>query len=210
MPNWCITNITIAGQADDIKKLYKDIWEATSMVRSGSDFGKDWEGNILAYFGIDHNDEIRCRGYITDLDVNVEEHGDATETGCITISQEDAWSPNVGYIKLIIDKKYPSLNDGISFIAEEPGCELYVKFGDYYKDKAFVDLCINGDYESEYFDSVEGAIDYVNEATGMKFSSPDEVNNKFISNNLEDYVNLHTYDEDPCDLFDYVCHDVCN
>ncbi len=114
MPNWCSTDITIHGEPEEIKTLWYHLQAATSKSFVENGFGDTWLGNIVEYLGKSFRD-VNCRGSICDMEMS----GDSI----ICISQEDAWSPKLMPIKMLMDKYAPDAS--LFFVAEEPGCDLY-------------------------------------------------------------------------------------
>lgn len=151
MPNWCYTQIIFHGSKTEIEDFHAKIIEWTShgnpkSVCSG--FGPGWLGNIL--YSVDLEDRIdadenriRCRGtleYIEDVEVISED--EAT----FYIDTETAWVPmTIMWSETIKALKYETI--GFSYMAEEPGCELYEIYDPYgdFVEEYRVDMYLGGD-----------------------------------------------------------------
>lgn len=126
MPNWCFTNITMAGQREKVQFLYDKIEEWTSKDYAQNEFGNSWLGNIALGSGIateediDKRDAPRCRGAIINLEIELNNIQDAY----LTVQTETAWNPMMKMWSMI-NEQY-DLNLNIVYSAEEPGCELYL------------------------------------------------------------------------------------
>ena len=81
----------------------------------------------------------------------------------------------------LICEKYPSL--GYYYYTEEPGMGIYETnddCGEYYPERYNIDLCTDdGEYQQEYFTSLDDAIAWIGKMTEQVFKSKDEVNAYF-------------------------------
>jgi len=197
MPNWCSTQIIFHGRKDEIKGLHKKINEWTRESSCETDFGRYWLGNILRGAGlgdrIDVEDGLRCRGAIEYVgDVTVFSDTDAT----FDIVTETAWGPMMKMWMEVIEACYYK-SVGFSYMAEEPGCELYEVYDPYgdFDDAYYVDMYLAGDdelddnlrkLESErYFTSEEQLMNVLKELLG-KLDDEDETIESLI-NQVENY-----------------------
>lgn len=148
MPNWCFTQITFHGNKTEIEDFHKKITEWTSESLGKSDFGNAWLGNVLIGAGLgDRIDAepnlLRCRGTIDYIDPI--EHSDDDDT-TFYVEVETAWAPMMLMWKAVIDKlEYKSI--GLSYMAEEPGCEVYEIYDPYgdYDEHYYVDVFLDGE-----------------------------------------------------------------
>ena len=136
MANWCSTNITFHSEnKEQIIKLHSVLSEldvGESLLPN--DFGNLWLGNILHRFGYKWQ-EITCRGLITLLGSVYE---DADGHFYFEIEEEDAWAPMTEVWDTVLsEEEYSDIE--ISYIAEEPGCEVYQKHGMWYEEKYYLD-----------------------------------------------------------------------
>ena len=162
MPNWC--NTSIHFESKDITAI-TDFHNRLSKVRSekvdrpSTSFQGGWLGDIAKEFlpeKYHYNEKtgeakIRLRGKVDNLS-DLEDDGDKKE---FIVTTETAWEPMINIWFLINKLVYKGKFD-ISFVAEEPGMEIYQKYGDYYDSDSFHIEGQLGDYVSEYFDTVEG------------------------------------------------------
>ena len=47
MPNWCYTNYAVWGGLHELEKFKSKMETAQKYIRTNSDFGKHWLGNVL-------------------------------------------------------------------------------------------------------------------------------------------------------------------
>lgn len=198
MPNWCKTNITFFSESEDqITKLYDALCKLdTGKSLLPNDFGNLWLGNILHYFGFKWTD-ISCRGSISLIDILSK---DADRGFYFEIEQEDAWDANTEVWDEILSKEeFSDIN--YVFMAEEPGCMLYVNSdssGLFYDTRYTVDVCLNGKfsndktygYTQEYFSTEKDCLAYlriISDSLGNKqeFTSVEEAN-KWFTDFLDD------------------------
>ncbi len=124
MPNWCVTDLIIAGDKSELEKLEKLIGKWTSKEYSKSKVDKMWLGNIVLGAGFKTFDEardgFRCRGSI----VYIGEVERAEEKlYSLEIEYESAWEPMIEMWYAVIKKYTPHCR--LYWYAEEPGFELY-------------------------------------------------------------------------------------
>lgn len=124
MPNWCMTNLIIAGNETELEGLEKLLKKWTSKEYSPSDFKSSWLGNIVLGAGFkisdDETEEFRCRGAV-DWIGNVEEN--EQRLAYLEIEYESAWEPMIAMWYAVAEKYAPHCK--VYFYAEEPGFELY-------------------------------------------------------------------------------------
>lgn len=147
MPNWCSTDIRIVCKKEEYaKEIFKKLceWYDSDIEADTSDFKRGWLGRFLIQAGITTREDIdsckiRCRGYVTYMDISQEE---------INLQTETAWEPMLKMWKLIIEKFWKNMVDNIYYVAQEPGCGLYWSNDSYLEYAALSDdLCLT-DYEA--------------------------------------------------------------
>ena len=116
MANYCDTSYVVEGSKEDLDNLYNTMYKLQNMekplVENG--FGTTWLGCLITELG-DNRENYYCKGEWGGL----ERQGDI-----IRFSTESAWQPPFDTIGLL-QEKFPSLS--FYFIAEEPGCEVFLK-----------------------------------------------------------------------------------
>jgi hypothetical protein len=145
MPNWCFSDIMIHGSKNEIELLHDKIKEFTSHNADENDFGLNWLGNIVLNAGFTTTDNdgngFKCRGSMTTCQIENEEH--------LHIQTETAWGPTSKMWLALIEKYAP--NCKFHLLAEEPGCELYVKYEDETDNvKYYDDIDYNVEVYMEY------------------------------------------------------------
>lgn len=171
MANWASTSYRIEGSKEDLEKVYNVIDEFMSERRKPVqvDASNEWEGNIIRALGA--TDEQMKNNYLRGFIEEYEMDGDI-----IRIEAEEAWGTTD--FRYVLAQLMPELT--IYYIVEEPGCEVYATNdaeGKYFPERFYVDAYVNGDYQSEYFDTEEQAMTYVANLLGKKEVSKNELEN---------------------------------
>lgn len=118
---------------------------------------------------------------------------------------ESAWNPNVDVFRKIISDKYGEELD-IEHCSEEPGMGIFINTdeeGFFFTDRYYLNSCINGEYETEYFESREEVLDWVKskfpdiQATTMTYVHKiEEEVCKRIDERGDDFFTLRRFDYD--------------
>lgn len=171
MANWASTSYRIEGSKEDLEKVYNVIDEFMSERRKPVvvDASNEWEGNIIRALGA--TDEQMKNNYLRGFIEEYEMDGDI-----IRIEAEEAWGTTD--FRQVLAQLMPELT--IYYIVEEPGCEVYATNdadGKYFPERFYVDAYVNGDYQSEYFETEEQAMTYVANLLGKKEVSKNELEN---------------------------------
>jgi hypothetical protein len=217
MPNWCFTDFVFHGNNNEITDFRNKLAEYTSKNYMKNGFGPSWLGNILCGAGLgDHIDSkvdgIRCRGNVLFIDDVECRDNEST----LYISTQTAWVPMVSmWTRVIETLNYESIR--FTFRAEEPGCDLYVKYdplGDFVGEKYYVDTLLCGEDASNddlrrlqdtcYYASYEHLVKDLQ--TLLKTESRN-VKNLIAEAHLykfadeDSYVSIHTYEDVNIDDF---------
>ena len=171
MANWASTSYRIEGSKEDLEKVYNVIDEFMSERRKPIEVNasSEWEGNIIRALGA--TDEQMKNNYLRGFIEEYEMDGDI-----IRIEAEEAWGTTD--FRQVLAQLMPELT--IYYIVEEPGCEVYATNdadGKYFPERFYVDAYVNGDYQSEYFETEEQAMTYVANLLGKKEVSKNELEN---------------------------------
>lgn len=188
MANWASTSYAIEGNKSDLESVFNVI---NDFVKSNvkpveANASKEWEGNIVKALGASEEQMKNnyLRGFIQTYEII---------DGVLYIEAEEAWGATD--FRHLLAKLMPELT--IYYIVEECGCEVYATNdcdGKYFTDSYYVDICIDGDYFSEYFDTEKQVLAYVaqllkKESVTMK--EIDEWNEEQDDN--ENYIYVHEF-----------------
>lgn len=133
MPNWCSTNVTLYAKDEAIIRELSELignYSKQSFCKETTG-NANWLGNLLCHAGFDYSEVVAGkygypRGWIQWVDdVTINE---STGYASFTIDIEDAWCPHIQVFREFVNKLYPNNCIHISWIAEEPGCELFQKY----------------------------------------------------------------------------------
>lgn len=111
----------------------------------------------------------------------------------ICVEAEEAWGTTD--FRHVLAQLIPELT--IYYIVEEPGCEIYAtndSEGKYFIDRFYVDACINGNYESDYFETEEQAMKYVASLLGKDNISMEEVKEWTEEQEGDDFIYVHEFE----------------
>lgn len=189
MANWAETSYFIEGDKNDLKRLYdtidrcfKSIDESDPTTPDG-----DWEEVIALALGATEEkvENSRLRGFIK----MYEWSGDV-----IRLEAEEAWYTSD--FRFILQELLPSLK--VYFMTEEPGCEVYVTNDadwKYFPDKFYMEYCINGNIESEYFSNKTDALNCAAKLIGRESIDKEELE-KWNKENKDEgsYIYLHEFE----------------
>ena len=188
MANWASTSYAIEGSKSDLERMFNVI---NDFVKSNvkpveANASKEWEGNIVKALGASEEQMKNnyLRGFIQTYEII---------DGVLYIEAEEAWGATD--FRHLLAKLMPELT--IYYIVEECGCEVYATNdcdGKYFTESYYVDICIDGDYFNDYFNTEEQVLSYVaqllkKESVTMK--DIDEWNEEQDDN--ENYIYVHEF-----------------
>lgn len=192
MANWASVNYTIEGPISDLNLLMNAIQNAPVGT-----YGTRAEVDVLSILNIKwdnikHSDGrgLYLRGAITSAEWG---HDNTT----IILSTEEAWG--VVDFKDVLKVVFPDIK--IYYVVEEPNDEVYATNdvqGKYYPDRFYVDACIEGDYDYNYFSNSESMYQWLAEITGDRVYD-EETLNTFNSDYYdegtddENYIHVHEF-----------------
>ena len=194
MANWAFTSYAIEGPKETLQKIEQAILHHD--VEEGS--SENWEGNILHALDIkwldrsqDRENGKYMRGFISDSEpwyYNNTLRFDAKEAWGITDFDE------------VLMETFPDIK--VYWVVEEPGMEIYQtndKEGKYFKDRFYVDTCIEGNYQSEYFIYKSSVFKWLHDITNGRVKSEQDVekfNSEYeVSDSMdENFIYIHEFE----------------
>lgn len=184
MANTCIVSYVFEGNKKTLKRISDLIEKAVNKTIPARDNSSHtWQGNVLYELGASFNSTDYIRGFFC---------AEASfENGALRFDCEEKW--HRGDFAEILCKKFPSLS--VYWIAEEGGCEIYETNdaeGKYFAERYYVDTCINGEYESEYFTDEEGVYKWLTEHANCKNMEDVEAFNEAAT--LDDFIYIHEFE----------------
>lgn len=191
MANWASTSYRIEGSKSDLEKVFNVIDGFMTGKRKPvtQNASMDWEGNIVKALGA--TEEQMSKNYLRGFIQTYEMDGDI-----IGIEAEEAWG--LTEFRHVLTQLMPELT--IYYIVEEPGCEVYAtndSEGKYFTDRFYVDACINGNYDSDYFETEEQAIRYAATLLRKENVTIDEVKEWTKEQEGDDYLYIHEFEHVP-------------
>ena len=188
MANWASTSYAIEGSKSDLERVFNVI---NDFVKSNvkpveANASKKWEGNIVKALGASEEQMKNnyLRGFIQTYEII---------DGVLYIEAEEAWGATD--FRHLLAKLMPELT--IYYIVEECGCEVYATNdcdGKYFTESYYVDICIDGDYFSEYFDTEKQVLAYVAQLLKKELVTMKEIDewNEEQDDN-ENYIYVHEF-----------------
>ena len=188
MANWASTSYRIEGSKSDLERVYGMIDNFMSERRKPveENASKEWEGNVVKALGATDEQVSKnyLRGFIQEYDMD----GDT-----IRIEVEEAWGATD--FRHVLAQLMPELT--VYYIVEEPGCEVYATNDDggrYFPEKFYVDACVNGDYQSEYFETEEQAMAYAAELLDMEKMTQAKLESWNEDQEGDDFIYIHEFE----------------
>lgn len=155
MANWASTSYAIEGSKSDLERMFNviDGFVKGNVKPVEENTSKEWEGNIVTALGAtdEQMKNNNLRGFIQTYEII---------DGVLHLEAEEAWGTTD--FRHLLAKLMPELT--IYYIVEECGCEVYATNdcdGKYFTESYYVDICIDGDYFGEYFDTEKQVLAYV-------------------------------------------------
>lgn len=200
MPNWCYNTTIIYGDKEQLKEFWNMLKEQVIDAKKGvkeNSWDNLWLGNVFYKY---YNEEqinklgIQCRGAFTGEEAITYDE----ENGNIEMYYETAWSPNIESWNQLLYDFFPKLKEVTQ--SEECGMGIYVT-NDYdrlyFTDKYNLDFGINGRGDTEYFDSDESLIRYINKWFNENLSTIKDVYDWIDRRNEEDdtYIYLNEFED---------------
>lgn len=187
MANWAWTQYVIEGTKETLEKIEYAINHPD--VLKGSSEG--WEGNALRALNIEWENKKpdgtgkRMRGFIQQVWWDDDEHT------VLRFDAEEAWGVT-DFDELLLEK-FPDIK--VYWYCEEPGMGYYLTNdaeGKYFQDKYYADVCINGEYYSDYFIEEEALWKWVSEHSDGKITNQKEVDafNERVDGDPDDFINI--------------------
>ena len=186
MANWAITDYVIEGPHEILEKINEAIRNPD--IEAGSSEG--WEGNILNTLGIDWDKKLYMRGFITEEP----SLGDNT----LEFYAEEAWGATDFHEAL--EKAFPDIR--VYYRVEEENDEVFATNdveGKYFPEKYYVNICINRDYDSEYFKDEDTMCNWLSRKTDGKVNSIEEASDyntmhEEQGTDEDNYITIHKFD----------------
>ena len=189
---------SVAYAIEGDKQVLEKIHHAIKHPKVIKDSTEGWEGNVLAALGIEWENRnpdgsgYYMRGFIQEDTVRM-------ENGTLRFSAEEAWGATD--LNEVLEENFPVK---VFYCVEEQGEELFAtndKDGKYFFDKFYADICIDGEYDSEYFIDEASLLKWLSDKTDGRVKTQediDEFNADYEDEALEDENYIHVYEYEVC------------
>ena len=184
MANWASTAYAIEGPKEILEEIRKAIVKAIE-----EDDHRYEEYKACDNLGITYEEtKVRLGGLI-------EEEPNYDIKGALRIFAEERWG--LQDFNELLEQKFPDIK--VYWKVEESGCEVYAtndKEGKYFPERYWVDTCINGNYQSDYFQFESSVYKWLHDLTDGKVKSWEDVEvfNFDCEQDDEDFINIHKFE----------------
>lgn len=190
MANWAYTDYVIEGSKESLDKINDALLHPAERTEGGSE---DWEGYVLKKLGIKWEDRqpdgsgYYIRGFVQKD--TIEYDGEL-----IKFSAEEAWGATD--FNEVLEKNIPDVK--VFYFVVEEGEGIYAtndKECKYFTARIYVDTCIDGDYDSDYFTTEESALEWLSRKTDGRVKTRDDIdrfNSDYEDSGWdENYISFH-------------------
>lgn len=183
-----MTSYVIVGNKKDIEKINAAV--KNHPVEENS--SEDWQGNILNALGVSY-DSLKgrsMRGFIYEYNDPYELSDGLAQ---IRMYCNEAWSRTE--FAEVLQELFPDID--VWWMAEEPGFQIYETNdaeGNIFPNRFYVDTCIGGKYQSEYFATEEEAYEWISMISECK--TPEDVdafNENRQKADTDEFIYVHEY-----------------
>lgn len=148
MANWAYTSYVIEGPKEVLQKIEQAILHHP--VSEGAD--EHWEGDVLNALGCKwvSRDDDREKGKYMRGFINEKPWWADEDYAVLRFDAEEAWGATD--FNEVLKENFPEIK--VFYSVEEQGEGVFFtndKEGKYFPDRFYVDTCIDGNYQSEYF-----------------------------------------------------------
>ena len=183
MANMASVAYAIEGPEESLKWIQQAIKAA---IESKESFYKEYLACKNLGFTDAELENIRLGGEISDVP--------ELDNKALRFWAEERWG--LQDFNELLEHKFPEIK--VYWIVEECGCEVYAtndKEGKYFPERYWVDTCINGEYQSEYFITEKGVYDWLSEITEGRIKDKEEVEEfNDESEDSDDFIYIHEFD----------------
>lgn len=185
MANWASTSYRIKGSESELRKIFNVIEDFITGKNEPveKNASREWEGNIVKALGAtkEQMEKYYLRGFIYEYEF---------KNNILSIEAQEAWGATD--FRHILRQLMPELN--IYFVVDEPDCEVYATNdadGKYFSERFYVDACVDGNYESDYFETEEQAMFYAAKLLGKEKVTKEELENW---KKEEEFIRIHEFE----------------
>ena len=188
MANMASVAYAIEGPQKNLEEILGAIYSAVTSEK----YWTEYEACINLGFTEEELNDKRLGGEISDAPI--------LENGVLRFYAEERWG--LQDFEELIRQKFPDIK--VYWTVEESGCDVYCsndKEGKYFPDRFYADICVDGDYYSEYFVSEDSLFKWLSNITHREINSFDDIEefNSDYEDSCEDdenFINVHIFDVD--------------
>ena len=176
----------IEGSKESIESIQKAVLE-------GLNDKKHWTEYAACKslgFTDEELDDKRLGGELYDPEIS--------EQGVLKLYGEERWG--LQDFEKLLRHKFPDIT--VYWSVEESGCAVYCtndKEGKYFPERYYADVCIDGNYYSEYFPTEKALFEWLAKLTNNRVKSVEDIENfnadyEDSGNDDENFINVYEYD----------------
>lgn len=163
MANMASVSYAIEGSKESLNTI-KEVINRAVNDKQNSKY-EEYTASVLLGFDEEELNTHRLGGEITE-EAEIQE-------GTLHFWTEERWG--LQDFEELLRKKFPDIT--VYWKVEEPGMEIYCtndKKGKYFPSRYWVDTCIDGDYDCEYFETEEPMYNWLSEKTHGRVHSQED------------------------------------
>ena len=181
MANMASVSYRIEGPKEDLKEINDAIVEAIK----DDEHWTEWSACRNLGFSEEYLDDKRLGGGI--------EEEPSLEENTLEFYAEERWG--LQDFEEVLRQKFPEIK--VSWIVEEPGCEVYAttdKEGKYFPDRYYCELCKSDQIDQDYFETEEDMFQWLSQMTNGKIKNWKDVDAYELECDDENYIIIHQFE----------------
>ena len=180
---------SVAYAIEGPQEVLEQIQQAIIKAIPDKDHWSEWK--VCEYLDIPITDD-KCR-----LGGEISEEP-TIKDGVMRFWAEERWG--LQDFEELLRKKFSEIK--VYWIVEESGCDVYAtndKEGKYFPERYYADVCIDGNYYSEYFPTEKALFEWLAKLTNNRVKSAEDIENfnadyEDSGNDDENFINVYEYD----------------
>lgn len=182
---------SVAYAIEGSEKSLKEIELAIILSKEDTKYWSEYTVCKILGFTDKELDNYRLGG---EIDEDAIDNGQ----GVLKFYAEERWGLQDFHI--LLKKKFPDIT--VYWSVEESGCAVYCtndKEGKYFPERYYADVCIDGNYYSEYFPTEKALFEWLAKLTNNRVKSVEDIENfnadyEDSGNDDENFINVYEYD----------------
>lgn len=183
---------SVAYAIEGSKESLKAIQTAIILADEDKEHWTEYTTCIKLGYTDEDLEDKRLGGEINSDDAEI------TNKGVLRFWAEERWG--LQDFHKLLKQKFSDII--VYYVVEESGCDIYYtndKKGKYFPDRYYVDTCINGDYQSEYFSTEKAMYAWLSSITNNAVKSEKDIKDfnsyyEGLAKDDECFINVHEFE----------------